>query len=129
VPTESRAPRAPNGFTLIEVLVAMIILAIGLLGLEALAIGAARSVAHAQQRTVLAAAATQEMEDRVQAIRNNPAGIANGASCRLENDDTVQICTTIANAGIASTRVVTVNVQRQVGQPLPYSISSYVFTP
>ncbi len=129
MPSEIPAPRAPNGFTLIEVLIAMIILAVGLLGLEALAIGAARSVANAQHRTVLAAAATQEMEIRVQAIRNNPAGVANAVSCRLENADTMQICTTIAAAGVTGMRRVTVAVQRQVGQPLPYTISSYVFTP
>jgi type IV pilus modification protein PilV len=129
VRSDGKAPPAPNGFTLIEVLVAMIILAVGLLGLEALAIGAARSVANAQHRTVLAAAATQELEDRVQAIRNNPAGVVNGASCRLESEQTVQICTTIAAAGVAGTRRVTVAVQRQIGQPLPYTISSYVFTP
>jgi type IV pilus modification protein PilV len=127
---EQQARREPNGFTLIEVLVAMIILAVGLLGLEALAIGAARSVAHAQQRTVMAAAATQEMEDRMQALRNNPGAVANATECRTENEDTIEICTTISAAGLpAGSRRVTVAVERQVGEPLPYSISSYVFAP
>jgi type IV pilus modification protein PilV len=128
VHTEKRGPRAQSGFTLIEVLVAMIILAVGLLGLEALAIGAARSVASAQHRTMLAAAATQEIEDRVQAIRSNPSAVSNGAKCRDEAAVQIRICTTIASpTGLPGLRRVTVQVQRLVGQPLPYSVSSYVF--
>jgi prepilin-type N-terminal cleavage/methylation domain-containing protein len=120
--------RAVGGFTLIEVLIAMMILAVGLLGLEALAIGAARSVASAQHRTMLAAAATQEIEDRMQAIRSNPAGIGDGVSCREEEAVKIRICTTIASpSGVPGLRRVTVQVQRLVGQPLPYSVSSYVF--
>lgn len=106
----------------------MIILSVGLLGLEALAIGAARSVASAQHRTMLAAAATQEIEARVQAIRSNPSGVSNGASCRDEAAVQIRICTTIASpTGLPGLRRVTVQVQRLVGQPLPYSVSSYVF--
>lgn len=128
--TEARVKAEPNGFTLIEVLVAMIILAIGLLGLEALAIGAARSVASAQHRTVLAAVATQEMEDRVQAIRSNPGSVGNGAECRTEHEGKVQVCTTVSQAGLpAGSRRVTVQAERLIGQALPYSISSYVFQP
>ena len=40
-----------DGFTLIEVVVAMVILALGLLGLEALGIGAARSIATADRQS------------------------------------------------------------------------------
>jgi type IV pilus assembly protein PilV len=128
VHTEKRRAKDPNGFTLIEVLVAMMILAVGLLGLEALAIGAARSVASAQHRTMLAAAATQEIEDRVQAIRSNPAAVGNGVSCRDETAVQIQICTTIASpTGLPGLRRVTVQTQRLVGPPLPYSVSSYVF--
>ncbi|CAN5793953.1 hypothetical protein BH23GEM8_BH23GEM8_20320 [soil metagenome] len=126
--TEKRGPRAQNGFTLVEVLFAMIILSVGLLGLEALAIGAARSVASAQHRTMLAAAATQEIEARVQAIRSNPSAVSNGANCRDEAAVQILICTTIASpTGLPGLRRVTVQVQRLVGQPLPYSVSSYVF--
>jgi hypothetical protein len=79
---------------------------------------------------VMAAAATQEMEDRMQALRNNPGAVANATECRTENEDTIEICTTISAAGLpAGSRRVTVAVERQVGEPLPYSISSYVFAP
>jgi type IV pilus modification protein PilV len=128
VHTDKRGSKTPNGFTLIEVLVAMMILAVGLLGLEALAIGAARSVASAQHRTMLASAATKEIEDRVQAIRSNPSGVSNGVNCRNEAAVQIEICTTIAAAtGLPGLRRVTVQVQRLVGQPLPYTVSSYVF--
>ncbi|CAN5826705.1 hypothetical protein BH23GEM6_BH23GEM6_21890 [soil metagenome] len=127
---EERKRRDEKGFTLIEVLVAMIILSVGLLGLEALAIGAARSVASAHHRTQLAASATMEMEDRVQALRSNPGAVGNGQQCRDETARQIRICTTVSASGLpAGSRRVTVQVNRLVGQPLPYSVSSYVFQP
>jgi type IV pilus modification protein PilV len=67
-----RAPRGDAGFSLIEVLIAMIILSVGLLALESLGIGAARSVHRAQVQTSYAATATDLMERTLVRIRQAP---------------------------------------------------------
>ncbi len=58
-----------EGFTLVEVLVAMVILAIGLLALEALGIGAARAVARADVQSEYTALATARVEETLVRIR------------------------------------------------------------
>ena len=55
-------PRPDAGFSLIEVLIAMIILSVGLLALESLGIGAARSVRRAQVQSHYSAIAQDLME-------------------------------------------------------------------
>lgn len=65
------APRGREGFTLVEVLVAMVILAIGLLALEALGIGAARAVARADAQSEYTALATARLEQTLVRIRQN----------------------------------------------------------
>ncbi|HEX2076147.1 MAG TPA: prepilin-type N-terminal cleavage/methylation domain-containing protein [Longimicrobium sp.] len=62
-----------EGFTLVEVLVAMVILAIGLLALEAMGIGAARAVARADLQSEYTALATDRMERALSLIRQNQA--------------------------------------------------------
>lgn len=71
--TDSACVRARGdaGFTLIEVLVAMLILAVGLLGVEAMAIGASRQIAVANRTTQYTLVATQELETALMAARNN----------------------------------------------------------
>lgn len=63
------APRGREGFTLVEVLVAMVILAVGLLALEALGIGAARAVARADLQSEYTSLATARMEETLLRIR------------------------------------------------------------
>lgn len=58
-----------QGFTLIEVLVAMIILAVGLLGLEALSIGAARSISLASKQSRFATVASDSLESALSQLR------------------------------------------------------------
>lgn len=65
--------RNPNGFTLIEVLAAMVILAVGLLALESLGIGAASAVRRADVKTTYTAVATDEMEQAINELHRNPA--------------------------------------------------------
>ena len=62
-----------EGFTLVEVLVAMIILAIGLLALEAMGIGAARAVARADLQSEYTALATDRLEQALVLIRQEQA--------------------------------------------------------
>jgi prepilin-type N-terminal cleavage/methylation domain-containing protein len=68
VPSE-RPVRGTAGFTLIEVLVAMVILALGLLGLEALGIGAARSIALADRQSTYATIASDSLESALHQLR------------------------------------------------------------
>jgi prepilin-type N-terminal cleavage/methylation domain-containing protein len=63
-PTTGRA-----GFTLVEVLVAMVILAVGLLGLEALGIGVARSLSLAQRQSLYATLASDSLESALHQLR------------------------------------------------------------
>jgi type IV pilus assembly protein PilV len=70
--TSERPARADAGFTLIEVLIAMVILAIGLLAVEALGIGAARTVQRARVQSAYTALATDEMEQVMATIDSDP---------------------------------------------------------
>lgn len=70
-----------QGFTLIEVLIAMLILAVGLLGLEALGIGAARSIAMAEEKSEFTMVATRHMEDRILDVRLNPMTVSTAERC------------------------------------------------
>ena len=80
--TETAARLDESGFTLIEVLVAMLILAFGLLGLEALGIGAARSVAMADRQSEFATLASTSLEDALEQLRSGvvPAQLCEEAS-------------------------------------------------
>lgn len=70
--------RPDAGFTLIEVLIAMVILAIGLLAVEALGIGAARSVQRARVQSAYSALASDQLEQTMVTIARAPtAAISN----------------------------------------------------
>ena len=75
----SDAPRADAGFSLIEVLIAMVILSVGLLALEGLSIGAARVTAHASRRSLYTERATDALERSLRALREGQA-VAGGDS-------------------------------------------------
>jgi prepilin-type N-terminal cleavage/methylation domain-containing protein len=63
--------RAEDGFTLIEVLAALVILAVGLLSVEALGIGASRSVTFADRQSEYAVASSAALESALQALRSD----------------------------------------------------------
>jgi len=65
-------PRPDAGFSLIEVLIAMIILSVGLLALESLGIGAARTVRRAEVQSTYAATAQDLLEKTIVRITRNP---------------------------------------------------------
>jgi type IV pilus assembly protein PilV len=61
------------GFSLIEVLIAMVILSVGLLALEGLSIGAARVTAHSSRRSLYTERATDALERTLSSLREGQA--------------------------------------------------------
>ena len=128
--------RAEEGFTLIEVLVAMLILAVGLLGLEALGIGAARTLALAESGSELVAAGTSAMEVRQHAVRRElaatPAVVSTAESC--ETQASLTVCSdvdtraSLATIPARNARVTVTVIQLRAGAT-PLSLTSYVFDP
>ncbi len=99
--------RASAGFSLIEVLIAMVILSVGLLALEGLSVSAARTTASSYRRSRYAEAATDVMERTLSALREGQ-GAANSS-------------TTLANASGAdeATLSVAVTDNGQLAAPSP----------
>lgn len=104
-PTEPRR-RGREGFTLVEVLVAMVILAVGLLALEALGIGAARMVARADRESQYTALAVERVERAMAQVAANPANVQTG-----EVDvDGAKVLTTLQTDALAGRTLYTVSV-------------------
>jgi prepilin-type N-terminal cleavage/methylation domain-containing protein len=92
--------RNQDGFTLIEVLAAMVILAVGLLALESLGIGAASAVRRADVKTTYTAVATDEMEQAINELRRTPAVVSD----RTRTTDTgARVYRTITTAQVGTT--------------------------
>ena len=97
-----RAARADAGFTLIEVLIALVILAVGLLALEAMGIGAARMVARAQNQSEYAAAASDTLEKTLNRIKAG-SGAAGTSSYTLSDGAGVALTVARTDLDNAST--------------------------
>jgi type IV pilus modification protein PilV len=128
-----RPDRDRGGFTLIEVLVAMVILSVGLLGLEALGIGAARSVQKADVQSRYTAAATRATEVRQQEIRQSPAATVASSQCGTDAASGLYVCTdTNTNVSDATvpkhSALVSVRVAETAAGPF-FNVSSYVYDP
>jgi prepilin-type N-terminal cleavage/methylation domain-containing protein len=120
--------RGEDGFTLIEVLFAMIILSIGLLGLEALGIGAARSVARANAQSEFALVATQDLEISLQAIRNGTVP-AQRCAVLAPRGDTLE---RVVNLSVATRPRVTVSVKPATNRsprPAIFTVEGFAFVP
>lgn len=103
----SRLRHASGGFTLIEVLIAMVILSMGLLALEGLSVSAARTTASSSRRSRYAEVATDTLERTLSRLREGQ-GSAGGSF-------------TLANASGAAEATVTVTVtdNGQLAAPSP----------
>ena len=113
--TDRRPPRGEEGFTLIEVLFAMLILAVGLLGLEALGIGASQAVTRAQKQSRFAVVASDTLERTLSRIRRDesPAdGTYAGTVGASGREDTlrVEVLTELVGTGPTPLRSVRVTV-------------------
>lgn len=84
------APAGNAGFTLIEVLIAMVILSVGLLALEGMAVGASRTTAHASRRSLYTTVATDALEQTISglhagAVANSTTPVKNSAGVTVAN--------------------------------------------
>lgn len=127
----ARLPRGDGGFTLVEMLAAMLVLAIGLLGVQALGVGAARIIARADFQTEAVAAATAAMEARQQAIHAGRwvSGAAEG--CDTETVSRVEVCISVQTGGGSPARLLRITVRAVHPQLVSdtFSITSYVHDP
>lgn len=121
-----------NGFTLIEVLIAMVILAVGLLGLEALGVVAVRSLGFAERNSRASVTAARYVEEALEQVRRNerPASF----TCTLASGDRIQRAITYtppANAtAVARVSIsVTVTPRPTSSTPIPVTVSSYAYSP
>ncbi|MGD8629122.1 MAG: type IV pilus modification protein PilV [Gammaproteobacteria bacterium] len=92
--------RRQTGFTLLEVLIALLVLSIGLLGLAALQTTGLRSNQMASMRTL----ATQFTYDITDRMRSNPAGVAAGEYVIARDDAPATSPATIAETDLVEWR-------------------------
>lgn len=112
--TERTIPprRGEAGFSLIEVLIALVILAVGLLALESMGIGASRMVARAQAQSEYSAIAADTLERTLNRIRGG-AGVAVNQTWTVARGATASLVTTsaaVATGGAAPPNLWTVTV-------------------
>ncbi|HLL46894.1 MAG TPA: prepilin-type N-terminal cleavage/methylation domain-containing protein [Longimicrobiaceae bacterium] len=110
--TTDRAPATgEGGFTLIEVMIAMVILAVGLLGLEALGVGASRMVSRAERQGALVAVASDTLERTLSRIRTaaSPAALPDVSHAFLTSRrDTIRVSVTGAGTRLRTVSVTAV---------------------
>ena len=75
-----------TGFGLIEALVALAVLAFGLLGMAALQLNALKNATQSYQRSVATLAAIDAQERLWAALANSPDGNCNGLAIRVDGD-------------------------------------------
>lgn len=125
--------RSDAGFTLIEVLAAMVVLSVGLLGLEALGIGASRSLANAEAQSRYTTLATRAIEARQQTVLAAPTAVSTGEQCATDAATRYYVCsradTRSSNAAVPSrSALVSARVARTSAGPF-FSLSTYVYHP
>jgi Tfp pilus assembly protein PilV len=123
----TKRPRATGGFTIIEVLIAFVILAIGLLALEGLGIGAARMVTRAQRLSDYNNFATSKLEETLSLIRQ---GTTPSSSSGSFSGGTWVVTPGSSAMGTATLRTVTVSIRPTAGRVLAasdsFSVTGYV---
>lgn len=127
--------RTESGFTLIEVLVAMVILSVGLLGLEALGIGASRAVTLSEKQSRYATIASQRMEELKHAVRQGTTRATTGRlrSITLYGADSVRLVDSVVVLTDRRARVMVKVVPTTTGSRRVRAdslrVTSYLFQP
>jgi prepilin-type N-terminal cleavage/methylation domain-containing protein len=116
------------GFTLIEVLVAMVILAIGVLGLQMLTITAAQATAQAERNSVAAAIAAEHLELAARTLRQ---GELPEQYCRTTDDAAYRVSRRVVPPAppASSAYQVIVDVTPLRGNSRTFTVDSHVFIP
>jgi prepilin-type N-terminal cleavage/methylation domain-containing protein len=117
-----------RGFTLIEVLIAMVLLGIAVMALLPLGVISARQVGLADRNSRSATVATRYLEDGLQQIRQTQRP----AACEVtlpNGDQVVRIVSISTFPGEPSRVTVTVTPEPRGSTPRPYTIRSYAFSP
>ena len=123
--TKARGRSGQQGFTLVEVMFAMVIFAVGMLGLEALAIRAVQSVSLADRNSRSSATATHYLEAALDSLSREmvPANL----DCTLANGDRVRRTVNLGNSRLPQVTVVVTPVSRG-STVLPITVNSYVYS-
>ncbi len=124
--TETRGPRGERGFTLIEVLIAMVLLGIALMAVVPLGVIATRQVGLGERNSRSAATATLFLEDALQIIRRD--SLPRGCAITRPNGDQVTRQVIRSSPSVAEVRV-TVTPERRGMTLRSYTIRSYGFSP
>lgn len=126
--TDQAARRPEAGFTLIEVLAAMIILAVGLLGLEALGIGAARMITVADRQSDYATLASDSLESALHQLRRG--SVPTQFCLTLARGDKLSRTVTFPNASTGRVTVRAIPNQQSYSAPTSdFEVASSVFLP
>jgi prepilin-type N-terminal cleavage/methylation domain-containing protein len=136
-PVDAAPAKGRAGFTLVEVMAAMTLLTIGVLGAQAVSLAVARSVAHAEWKNRGVAMATTAMEQaRLEAMLEGAPGadrISPRRVCRRERDLEVCVETGVPpHQGVRSSTsftAVLVTVARPGAEEVLFWIRSDVFPP
>lgn len=125
-PIRAGAGRGQRGFTMVEVLVALVVLAIGLLGIAALYLNSLQSGRTAIYRTQAINLAA-DLADRIRANRT-----AQAAYATLFADASAEVAGCFTTAGCADTDLAASDLSRwkaELAQQLPNGQGQVVFTP
>jgi type II secretory pathway pseudopilin PulG len=116
-----------DGSTLIEVVAAMVILAVGLLALQALALAAVHGLGLAKRNTWAVTTASRYLEESLDQLRQDvlPAPF----SCTLASGD--EIARAVIDTGDPALIEVRVEVRSESrgASPRPFALSAHVYSP
>ena len=117
-------PFARRGFTLIEVLIALVLLAVGLLALQALGVSAARSTAWAERNDRAAEVAIRYLEESLLDLRH--ARVPAQLCLTTEKGDRVSRMVSVAEPRRPTVEVA---VTPRASDSRPYIIRTWAYSP
>jgi prepilin-type N-terminal cleavage/methylation domain-containing protein len=128
VHSEKIVRNAEAGFTLIEVLAAMLILTVGLLGLEALGIGAARMITVADRQSEYTTLASDSLESALHELRRG--SVPTQFCLTLARGDRLSRTVTFPNTTTGRVTVRAIPNQQSYSAPTrDFEVASSVFLP